>query len=213
MAFPTNPSNNDIHKETGTNRTFVYDSALGVWDQVKEAQADISNIQGHIGRGVTGYTGIKEIDSWRLTTDFTGDAAPLQTNLARADSIGQLTLPMGQGMTLISGQWIFPSTGYWMCWFHQDWALSGTAVNYIKHTWYFYDGSSWRAIGDSHHGKDSGFTYGQVDSSIIIDISNAGTEKIKLELHTANSSVSTRGTPDSDKTWFRFIRLGDTGNE
>jgi hypothetical protein len=34
MAFPASPSNNDVHKE-GT-RSFVYDSALGVWDQVKE---------------------------------------------------------------------------------------------------------------------------------------------------------------------------------
>ena len=34
MAFPTSPSNNDVHKEG--NRSFVYDSTLGTWDQVKE---------------------------------------------------------------------------------------------------------------------------------------------------------------------------------
>jgi len=34
MAFPTSPSNNQVHKEG--NRTFVYDSALGTWDQVRE---------------------------------------------------------------------------------------------------------------------------------------------------------------------------------
>ena len=34
MAFPASPSNNQVHKE-GT-RSFVYDSTLGVWDQVKE---------------------------------------------------------------------------------------------------------------------------------------------------------------------------------
>ncbi len=34
MAFPASPSNNQIHKEG--NRAFVYDSALGVWDQVRE---------------------------------------------------------------------------------------------------------------------------------------------------------------------------------
>ena len=41
MAFPTSPSNNQVHKESGSNRTYVYDSTLGVWDQVKEAQSDI----------------------------------------------------------------------------------------------------------------------------------------------------------------------------
>ena len=35
MAFPTSPSNNQVHKEG--NRAFVYDSALGVWDQIPEA--------------------------------------------------------------------------------------------------------------------------------------------------------------------------------
>ena len=32
MAFPTNPSDNDVHKEG--NRSFVYDSTLGVWDRL-----------------------------------------------------------------------------------------------------------------------------------------------------------------------------------
>ena len=34
MAFPATPSNNQVHKEG--NRAFVYDSALGTWDQVRE---------------------------------------------------------------------------------------------------------------------------------------------------------------------------------
>jgi len=34
MAFPASPSNNDVHKEG--NRSFVWDSTLGTWDQVKE---------------------------------------------------------------------------------------------------------------------------------------------------------------------------------
>ena len=33
MAFPTSPSNNQIHSEN--NRQFVYNSTLGVWDQVQ----------------------------------------------------------------------------------------------------------------------------------------------------------------------------------
>ena len=36
MAFPTSPSNNQVHKEG--NRAFVYDSALGVWDQIAQQE-------------------------------------------------------------------------------------------------------------------------------------------------------------------------------
>ena len=48
MAFPTSSlTNNQVHKEG--NRAFVYDSALGVWDQVKE----ISRSAGDMGGGST----------------------------------------------------------------------------------------------------------------------------------------------------------------
>ena len=52
MAFPTSPSNNDVHKEG--NRAFVYDSALGVWDQVRETdRTEHKILQGEIGAGVS----------------------------------------------------------------------------------------------------------------------------------------------------------------
>jgi len=53
MAFPTSSlTNNLVHKEG--NRAFVYDSALGVWDQVRETdRTENKFIQGEIGAGVT----------------------------------------------------------------------------------------------------------------------------------------------------------------
>ena len=53
MAFPTSSlTNNQVHKEG--NRAFVYDSALGVWDQVRETDRTENKIlQGEIGAGVT----------------------------------------------------------------------------------------------------------------------------------------------------------------
>jgi hypothetical protein len=57
MAFPASPSNNQVHKEG--NRAFVYDSTLGVWDQVREADSAENEILsgnidgGTIGAGVT----------------------------------------------------------------------------------------------------------------------------------------------------------------
>ena len=53
MAFPTSSlTNNQVHKEG--SRTFVYDSALGVWDQVRETdRTDNKIFSGEIGSGVT----------------------------------------------------------------------------------------------------------------------------------------------------------------
>ena len=63
MAFPTSGlSNNQVHKEG--NRTFVYDSALGVWDQVRETdKSEISyNItDGEIGQNVSVTLGSKTV--------------------------------------------------------------------------------------------------------------------------------------------------------
>jgi len=56
MAFPASPSNNQVHSES--NRTFVYDSTLGTWDQV--AQSEVASRLssnaggGNIGNIVTG---------------------------------------------------------------------------------------------------------------------------------------------------------------
>ena len=53
MAFPTSPSNNQVHKETGQQRAFVYDSALGTWDQVREnISPDAGSLTGTINANV-----------------------------------------------------------------------------------------------------------------------------------------------------------------
>ena len=53
MAFPTSGlTNNLVHKEG--NRAFVYDSALGVWDQVRETERTENKfLSGTIGSGAT----------------------------------------------------------------------------------------------------------------------------------------------------------------
>ena len=57
MAFPTSGlTNNLVHKEG--NRAFVYDSALGVWDQVREADRAETKIFSGVSAGaVTGALG------------------------------------------------------------------------------------------------------------------------------------------------------------
>ena len=44
MAFPTSPSNNQVHKETN-GKSYVWDSTLGVWDRLADADEFIRSGQ------------------------------------------------------------------------------------------------------------------------------------------------------------------------
>ena len=55
--------------------------------------------------------GVTEYDEWTLTNTLNTDADPIQSNLTRPT--GTLQTKLGTGMTLASGLWTFPSTGYW----------------------------------------------------------------------------------------------------
>ena len=62
----------------------------------------------------TGFAaGSTHASQWRLTTDFTGNAAPIASNLEEVDApVGFGVL--GSSMTESSGIFTFPSTGYWL---------------------------------------------------------------------------------------------------
>ena len=49
--------------------------------------------------------------NWRLTTDFDGDGDPISSNLEASDGTGQGNL--GSAMSVSSGVFTFPSTGFW----------------------------------------------------------------------------------------------------
>ena len=44
MAFPASPSDNQVHKEG--NRSYDYDSTLGVWDKIAELDNQTPNTGG-----------------------------------------------------------------------------------------------------------------------------------------------------------------------
>ena len=213
MAFPTSPSNNQVHSESGSNRTFVYDSTLGVWDQVKEAQSDISNIAGHISREVTGFTGIKEYDEWRLTTDFTsgtsGNQSYLTTNIERVDTAGFQRL--GSGMSETGGDFAFPSIGYWRVTFCVR-CTDNARFDYNRpHIWLTRDaGSNWVAMITGCLGGDR--SAGDPERSTMIegtfDINDL--RQCRVKFSTQNSDpVTINGNSSISETYFTFMRIGD----
>ena len=79
MAFPTSPSNNQVHKEG--NRAFVYDSALGVWDKVIEPEKTRESAQDILDSNLFNAEGLMLQSAFRQLTwggDF-GVATALQT--------------------------------------------------------------------------------------------------------------------------------------
>ena len=104
MAFPTSPSNNQIHKEG--NRVFVYDSALGSWDQVRDT-ADLGTglresmgtvVGGTLSSGVTfpaGHVIQTATDYWQPPSQWspgTATATPLSISFTPISSSSKLHL-------------------------------------------------------------------------------------------------------------------------
>ena len=81
MAFPTTSlTNNQVHKEG--NRAFVYDSTLGVWDQVRETDRTENKIlQGEIGGEVTFPAGHVLQITGGNTCSPSGTGQPDETNV------------------------------------------------------------------------------------------------------------------------------------
>jgi hypothetical protein len=166
---------------------------------------------GSIGSGVTGFTGIKEADLWRLTTATTNDT-DFTSNIERADSYGFGKL--GTGMTESSGIFTFPSTGYWevsfqmMVYYNGD-SRWNDAIIYVSTN----SGSSWGKSAQTScfiQQTSSDTTFSSCNLSTIIDVTSTSTVKVKFKADVTNSSAIVAGNTNETQTGFKFIRLGDT---
>ena len=157
------------------------------------------------GRGIT------TADQWYLTATFTGNTDPVQNNLSRFTSAGNL----GSAMTVSSGIWTFPSTGFWkidvsaQCFResgnqnrYAQWRtilstdnFSSNFVGAIADAGYFDNYNTTRYLGGS--------------SSVVFDVTNVSTHKLKF-LTLVEDNVTWGGDSTVPATMFQFVRLGDT---
>ena len=160
-----------------------------------------------------GFGGITDADQWYLTSTFTGNTDPVQNNLSRFTSAGNL----GSAMTVSSGIWTFPSTGFWRIDVkaqakrasgyqnaYAQWRtilstdnFSSSFVGAIADTGYF---DNYSAGTDRYQG---GF------SAVIFDVTNVSTHKLKF-LTNVQDNVTWSGDSTIPATMFQFTRLGDT---
>jgi len=142
---------------------------------------------------------------WRLTADFTGDAAPITSNWEAIDA------PLGFGskgaaMTENLGVFTFPDTGIWLITFNVLFNTSASATGYSSiHT--THNDSTYALASDA-----SATGYYNADSttcSYMMNVSSTTTHKVRFHnvWSGAAASQTTRGSSDSNETFVTFIRL------
>jgi hypothetical protein len=165
------------------------------------------------GTGATSFTaGITEIDHFRLSSGFTGDAAPIASNLERVDTSG-LFEKTGTGMTESSGVFTFPSTGKYRIDFIVRQQISGSGQYNEGSIYYTTDNSSYNlASGSSQFISQVNSTTTQAGhmNTTIFDVTNVSTHKVRFHVEVQDNSTSTVGSTSETFTAMVFLRLGDT---
>jgi len=160
--------------------------------------------------------GITVADQWRLTTSFTGGKQPIDSNLEQVDGNGQGTL--GTAMSESSGIFTFPSTGIWLVKYNfsvNTGAGVGPSIDGLC-TFQIYlttDNSSYTSIARGSCGiadPASNVIENCGEISTLVDVTNTSNVKVRFECDSINNTTTVTGNTDQSRTFFTFIRLGDT---
>jgi len=159
--------------------------------------------------------GITEADIWNVTADYTGDANPIASNLARytADGAGYI----GTGMTQSSGVFTFPSTGIWKIDFiHQHYAEESYDISRVYSVIQITTnnssyGDAAIANGSITDGAQVGDHYTNNIVNFIFDVTDTSTHKVRFRTGSSNTGRNINiGDSARFSTGMIFIRLGDT---
>ena len=163
-----------------------------------------------IDASLIGGGGITEADEWRLTTNFTGDADPIASNLERVDTSGWGKI--GTGMSQSSGVFTFPSTGIWFVKFRVNTVFTGGNRYCAGAIQVTTNNSSYANISASEQGiySDGGSYYANLLVETLIDCTNTSNVKVKFKIDNESNSTTVVGSTNVSYTSMMFIRLGDT---
>jgi len=164
------------------------------------------------GIGTATVNGITVADQWRLTTNFTGDATPIASNLERVDGAGQGTL--GTAMAESSGIFTFPSTGIWFVkydvntfhntgnWYHT------LAIQVTTNNSSYTTRASGEAWGTQAGEAQTFYTSGTANT--LVDVTDTTQVKVRFTIDAFSGTATTMGSTNNNVTYMTFIRLGDT---
>lgn len=174
--------------------------------------ADINASAGIVTSKLSGALGITGADEWRVTADFSGDAAPITSNWERNDVHSSY---IGTGMTESSGLFTFPETGLWLiqalATFSNNTTHSHYCGLYIRTT--INNGGAFSSIASSTQGiyrGDSNNYYANAFCSALFDVTNVTNCKASLQVDHQQDDTINYGSTNAQVTGMNFIRLGDT---
>lgn len=154
---------------------------------------------------------ISMADSWRITSDFTGDQNVMSSNWERFDT-SPWENKLGTGLTESSGVFTFPSTGYYfLVWVHYARHNAHSAWNEMELSVTNDGGSNYTQLNHTEMSWKSDSTdYKKAVESTILDITNVSNQKFYFKMSVDNNSVITIGASNKKQTGFDIFRLGDT---
>jgi hypothetical protein len=168
------------------------------------------NLPAISGASLTGV-GITEADTWRVNTNFSGDADPITANWERDDTYGNGLI--GTGMTESSGVFTFPSTGYYRVTFYHQFSgmVSGSNSNYVKQViQYTANNSSYDDATKVWGQIFQNGSYNMTTSSKIFDITDTTNQKVRFLTTSAGDNIYTQCSSVNNMTYATFIKLGAT---
>ena len=163
--------------------------------------------------------GITEADQWRLTTNQSISSTSDQlitANLERVDTAPQGYLA-GSGMSQSSGVFTFPSTGIWLVRSNIQYLVTNQANRYAQ-TFIHGTTDNFSSVDNklTENGTNipaiSGANYIDVSGQTLVDCTDTSNIKVKFGFNLASTSGSPAiyGSSVANRTYFTFIRLGDT---
>ena len=163
------------------------------------------------GANLTNISGIvTEVDSWRLTTNFTQPGSHGQyitANWARKSSSLNFA-KKGTGITESSGIFTFPSTGLWLITIQLSGNTNGNSLVY----WGPYiqissdSGSNFSRRSETYGHMEHGTRYQTIMGQALVSVTNASTFRVRIETE-CNASLNIRASNNMSN--LDFIRLGD----
>ena len=155
--------------------------------------------------------GLTHASQWRLTTNFSNDAAPIDANLEEVDApVGFGVL--GSSMTESSGIFTFPTTGYWLIHFHASWSVASNSqwnLGWITTT---TDNATYAQASEFNqdaHLSGASPIYPSGDCFYIFDVTDTTQCKCRFDIDVQQSATVTEGNTDRNKTYMTFLRLAD----
>ena len=211
---------------------------LNIMDGVTSTAAEINLIDGGTARGTTAIAdgdgvlindagtmrmtsvetlatyiggGISNVQSFRLTTSFTGDAAPIASNWETVDTDGYGAL--GSAVSESSGIFSFGATGVYFIQFQWSGRLNADEKTYRGYIETTLDNSSYSEASEGRifmQQTSSDNAHNSASVTFIFDVNDTSNRKCRFSVDPVSSSTETLGGTALSYTQATFIRLGDT---